>query len=215
MATELEIGEDKYVVIEGICDLNLADVNKKTKNNKKIRILYTGGLEEKYGIISLLNAIELLDNDNIELHICGSGTAEKYLSTKAAQNSNIILHGKVSNKQAIQLQINSDILINPRTNEGDYTKFSFPSKTIEYLVSGTPMIGYKLDGIPDEYDKYITYVNGSTIDDLAYTINKLVSMGDECRVKLGKEARNFIIKHKNPIVQMQRVESFLNKKVRV
>ena len=38
--------------------------------------------------------------------------------------------------------------VNPRQNNEEFTKYSFPSKTMEYLASGVPVVAYKLDGIP-------------------------------------------------------------------
>lgn len=212
MAEELKINENQYIVVEGICDDTFAEEEvQEISANKKTVLLYTGALEEKYGLITLLDAFEQLNKENIELHFCGSGTAEAQLQVKGAEDNRIVLHGKVSNAQATKLQKEADILVNPRTNEGIYTRFSFPSKTMEYLVSGTPMIGYKLDGIPDEYDQFITYINGPTVKDLADAINKMVAMGEESRADLGKRARAFIIEYKNPVAQMQRVEDFLKR----
>ena len=66
--------------------------------------------------------------------------------------------GQVSLNEARALQKTADVLVNPRLNEGEYTKYSFPSKTMEYLSTGRPVVCYKLDGIPDEYDKHLMEV---------------------------------------------------------
>ena len=47
------------------------------------------------------------------------------------------------------------LLINLRNPEDKYTKYSFPSKTFEYMVSGTPFFTTKLEGIPSEYYNYL------------------------------------------------------------
>lgn len=44
---------------------------------------------------------------------------------------------------------NADVLVNPRQNDDEYTKYSFPSKNIEYLMTGNAVMAYMLDGIPE------------------------------------------------------------------
>ena len=63
-------------------------------------------------------------------------------------------------------------LINPRKPNSKITRFSFPSKNMEYLSSGTPMIGYKLDGIPSEYYDYFYTIDDSSEKSLRNTIVK-------------------------------------------
>ena len=61
----------------------------------------------------------------------------------------------VPNSEVLKAQSESEILVNPRNDNNEFTKYSFPSKVIEYLGSDTPMIGYILPGMPKEYyDKF-------------------------------------------------------------
>ena len=49
----------------------------------------------------------------------------------------------------------ADVLVNPRPNNEEYTKYSFPSKNIEYLMTGKPVVAYMLDGMPAHYKKFL------------------------------------------------------------
>lgn len=44
----------------------------------------------------------------------------------------------VPNSGVLKAQSESEILVNPRNDNNEFTKYSFPSKVIEYLGSGTP-----------------------------------------------------------------------------
>ena len=68
------------------------------------------------------------------------------------------------------LQTRCDVLINPRPAEGEYTKYSFPSKTMEYLLSGSKVVMHRLDGIGDEYYKYIRVIEEHTPEAMAKAI---------------------------------------------
>ena len=63
--------------------------------------------------------------------------------------------GMLSHEETYRLQRKSLLLINPRKNEGEYTKYSFPSKNAEYMFSSIPTAFYKLDGVSDYYSDYV------------------------------------------------------------
>lgn len=208
MEEDLNIRKDRYIVIEGISDTG-SFIGEKQKGNTTKKILYTGSLQKKYGICELLSAFRMINDKDLELHFCGSGDAEKEILMAIENDTRIKYHGRMKNKDVIMLQSNADMLINPRKNNGLYTKYSFPSKTMEYLLSGTPMLGYKLDGIPDDYDQFIEYVEGDSIESLSEKISEFLSLHNDIRLARGNDARQYILNYKNPYVQATRLCDFL------
>ena len=69
---------------------------------------------------------------------------------------------------------------------------------MEYLASGRPVVGYKLDGIPAEYDPHIQYVPANDVDTLKETLRRVCAMPAEERAAIGAAARAFILREKNP-----------------
>lgn len=163
MKEPLQVGNRPYVIVEGISAniQNLPNDYEKEKGARKI-ILYTGTLDRIFGIDVLLEAFSLMENNNYELWICGSGDYVEGVKNAANNDSRIKFFGYVTKTEAEMKQKEASILVNPRQNKGEYTKYSFPSKTMEYLASGKPVVAYKLDGIPNEYDNYINYVADNT-----------------------------------------------------
>ena len=70
------------------------------------------------------------------------------------------------------LQTRCDVLINPRPADGEYTKYSFPSKTMEYLLSGSKVVMHRLDGIGEEYYRFIRIIEEHTPDSIAKAITE-------------------------------------------
>ena len=70
----------------------------------------------------------------------------------------------------------ADVLVNPRPNEGEYTKYSFPSKNIEYLLSGNPVVGYMLSGMPEDYRRFVYEIspNSEPADGLCWALKSAV-----------------------------------------
>lgn len=214
MKFPLNVGTRPYCVMEGLVDHDLVNpADNAMRDIGKQSILYTGSLKTRYGIMHLLHAIDLIANDNYEFWICGSGEAEKEINKRCAFDKRIKYFGYVKKKEILQLQQKATVLINPRNNEGEYTKYSFPSKTIEYMMSGTPVIMYKLDGVPDEYDPFLYYIDGNTPQDIA---NRIVEVTGKSQTELdefGNRARQFVIENKNHIVQAGKILSLCSNKL--
>ncbi|MBR6896659.1 MAG: glycosyltransferase [Lachnospiraceae bacterium] len=188
----------QYVVMEGIFNSHLPELPPKT-NPKKV-ILYTGQLNPVYGLDNLIDAfIEIAKKyTDYELWLCGSGPMVSRIKELMREYPQIRYLGYCNTDEVRKYQSQATILINPRQNTGEYTKYSFPSKTMEYLASGRPMIGYKLDGIPDEYDDYICYVEDNSVGALKDKIVEICSLTDSERQSIGQRGREFILQEKNP-----------------
>lgn len=186
------------VLMEGIYNNQQAPLPEKTTTQKVI--LYSGQLNPAYGIENLLEAFQEIykQDQSYALWICGAGALTDRIKSLSETCSGIRYYGYVNAQTVRKLQAEASVLINPRQNTGEFTKYSFPSKTMEYLASGRPVIGYKLDGIPDEYDAYIQYVADNTVEALRDKIMEVCSISKGQRQALGERSRQFILKHKNP-----------------
>lgn len=206
MTKPLKVGCRPYVVIEGISTLNDVILNRSeiASKGKKV-IFYSGTLLREFGIDNLLKAFKLIINENYELWIAGSGNAQHEVIKIASKDKRIKCLGYVQQSKVIELQQQATVLINPRQNDGEYTRYSFPSKTMEYLVSGKPVIMYKLDGIPNEYDDYIYYVEDNSVESLKNRIIEVCSKTEEELFEFGQKAKEFISKEKNEVVQTDKV----------
>lgn len=205
MVNCLDVEEKKYIVLEGIFNSNKT-VTKDFEFEPGTKvILYTGALSRKYGIETLLREFSSINNIDYRLVICGDGDAKDLINFSSNIDNRIKYMGKVSHDLILSLQKSASLLINPRTPQGDYTKFSFPSKTMEYLASGTPVLIYRLPGIPDEYFKYCFTHDSFSDGSLAKRMNQILSMPLYERRKVGIAARRFILEEKNALVQVKKI----------
>ena len=120
-------------------------------------------------------------------------------------DSRISFLGQLPRNEVIEWQKKATVLVNPRQNNEEFTKYSFPSKTMEYLSSGIPVVAYKLDGIPDEYDQYIQYVADDSIESLKKKLVEVCEMTREERQELGNIGRNFVLMKKNSTIQVRKI----------
>lgn len=204
MSIKLNVPKNKYTVVEGIYNNLLVDYNYKKDSNKFV-IMYSGTLAKRYGIMNLLSAFSMIIENNFELWICGDGDGKTEVIDFANQNRRIKYFGQINYENIIKMQKKADVLVNPRLPDDEFTQYSFPSKTMEYLASGTPSIAYKLEGIPSEYYPFIIFPEANDIESLHNSILKVYRMTEEERFSIGMNAKSFIFENKLPKSQTKKI----------
>ena len=198
-----------YKVIEGITDVRKDDNEIVKKKNEQKTIVYAGAIEEKYGVLELVKSFNKIDKPEWNLELFGIGTSLSIIEQIAKEDKRIHINGLVPNKTVVNEEKNADILINPRNDEYEFTKYSFPSKTIEYMTTGTPMIGYKLSGMPEEYRNYF-YEISNCEDGMKKTLMYVMGLSDAERETKGRKAKQFVINQKNAKKQCEKIVELIN-----
>ena len=150
------ISQKPSIVVEGISDDTDVSGSSIIQSTTKY-ILYAGSVDKDYRLPEFIEAYIKADIDS-ELWICGDGDFADKLKEIERKNSKIEYLGLVDRKRLKELQAGASLLVNPRYKEGDFEKYSFPSKTMEYFQAGVPIMMEKLPGVPDDYFSYIIEV---------------------------------------------------------
>lgn len=213
MAKKLNLTDNQYIIVEGIIDNKKFVLDNKKYDilylNKKI-ITYTGTLNFKYGIKTLIDAYNLIKNKDTYLLLCGTGDANEYINKISNKDPNIIFYGIRPHNEILEIQQNSSVLVNPRFSDDEYTLYSFPSKNLEYLSSGTPVISAKLQGIPDEYDEYLLYFKENSARALADKLNYVLGFTKQQKQEVKKKNQEFVFKNKNNVYVTKKIADFIN-----
>lgn len=200
----------KYLVIEGISTIDGRTRDEYAQKQDNIRtILYTGTFQEFGGLRMLVDAFLKTQDSRFRLVLCGDGVLRDYVVKATEADERILYKGIVSHDEVIRLQRESTVLINPRRPNGGITKYSFPSKTMEYMSSLTPMIGYHLEGIPKEYYPLMYTPNDLTLEALTECINQTLSLSLPELKQKAEEAYRFVTRYKNSKAQVQKILDFL------
>ncbi len=197
-----------YLIIEGMV---YPEMLKEYPNEAVFTMLYAGGLSQSSGIELLLRAFDELKLKSAKLQICGSGELVELVESYASRNHDIIYLGTLKNSEVLVLESKAHVLVNPRKSSSEETKYAFPSKIMEYLLSATPILSTKLQGISEAYDQFLIYIEEETVEGFKEGILKFYNMSDEDRLKLGRKGRGFVLTHKTNEMQARRVIEFLRK----
>lgn len=207
MADVLRIESKPYIVLEGLILEKSKCPKPAAPEQERFAVLYTGTLEPELGIGDLLEAFERLPE--AELWICGQGSMGERVRSSAEKHENIRYFGFVAQKEALALQARASALINPRQPNGMYTRYSFPSKTLEYLRSGKPVLCYQLEGIPHDYDPYLCYIQQPGSEGICQAVRGVMSLSPEERGTIGRRGRDYVLANKNPHVQCKKLMALL------
>lgn len=194
-----------YIVMEGLADITISPIEIQNKETGKRSILYAGGLHERYGLKILVEAFLDINNPNYKLIIYGSGPFVNELKEYTKKDHRIEYRGVVSNKEVMKAEIEATLLVNPRPTKEEFTKYSFPSKNMEYMSIGRPLLTTKLPGMPKEYYNYVYLFEEETIDGYKKSLESILSKPISELDKKGQIAQKWILENKNNIKQTSRI----------
>lgn len=196
-----------YIVVEGIADSAL--YSSFLPAERKKAVMYAGALNEKYGIRSLAEAFLSLDLPDWELWIYGQGDLSDYFAALAKKELRIRYFGRVDRAKVLKAEAEASLLVNPRPVGESYTRYSFPSKTIEYMLSGTPLLMTQLEGVPPEYFHYVYSAGDGSAEALKRALSGALEESEAQRRQKGSEARAFILSRSAASQQAKRILDFM------
>lgn len=213
MAEFLKIPDGKWLLMEGLYEINETSELTMDSDKKNEIIMYSGKLDLEYGIYLLINAFKKIKNSNLELWFTGGGNAEEIIKKSISEDPRIKFYGFLpSRKNVLEKQMEASLLVNMRLPSERASAYCFPSKLFEYMASGIPVLSFKLEGIPQEYYEHLIIANDETEFSLIDAITSALEMSDTNRKKIGKHAREFILEKKNKEIQCKRIWRFVGEK---
>lgn len=195
-----------YSIIEGFTDSKM--IEEKVIYAEKKAIMYAGALFEKFGVKLLINAFINIPGD-YELWLFGNGDMEKEIKLFTATDSRIKYFGNRPNIEILEFEKRAKLLVNPRFSNFEFTKYSFPSKLMEYMVSGTPVLTTKLPGIPEEYLDKMYFIEEESEIGLKESILNCMSKSQEELNLFGNNAKSYVLSVKNNIIQIKNLNKRL------
>ena len=174
-----------------------------------ITLVYAGGLSRSYGVDRLLEAVRCLPDADIRLRLFGRGELEDEIVRASAQDPRIDPPRFADRSEILAAYAAADVLVQPRPIEQGFVRYSFPSKLMEYLASGTPVVTTRLPGIPTEYGDHVEWADPDSVDGLCAAIFRVIALGPTGRAQRGADAREFIVRTRGSGAQGLRMKQFL------
>jgi len=190
---------------------NSENPSKKRGTNKNI-VLYTGMLSVWGGVSFLLKAFQKVCNPDIELWICGHGLNAD-LNAALKRDPRIRFWGLVSELRLQQLCREASVLVNPRPGNVNGNTMNFPSKILDYLTYGKPVISTWTPGLSPEYRDVLEILDEETEECLAKTIENVLNWSDYKMDQNSIRIRDFLLTKKTWNYQAGRFINWLNQEI--
>lgn len=200
-----------HIIIEGLVDINMAGSDNRFENKSEYyTVMYAGALREQYGLKNLVEGFMNYKNNNARLWIFGAGDYSEKIKEASLADSRILFFGQVPLEEVIKKELEATLLINPRPAGREFTKYSFPSKNMEYMASGTPVLTTRLPGMPKEYYDYVFTIDEDDAEGVTVALEKTFSLSKRELHDRGAMSKNFVLENKNNIAQAGRIINLLN-----
>lgn len=200
-----------YMIMEGLVSVQLEAEKQALLRNDCV---YAGGLHEIYGVKNLVAAFHESDLP-YEMHFYGNGNLVDYIKSVSQQDPRIQYKGILSHDELLAVERGAKLLINPRPVYGELdTRYNFPSKLMEYMQSGRPVITTRLLGIPEEYNDYMYYFENDSVEGLKRGLEKVLSLEESELKQFALRAKSYVNDNKNNITIGRRIHDFMNQEGR-
>ena len=146
---------------------------------------------------------------NYELWLFGDGDYVEEIKKYAEIDKRIKFYGRVSRDEVLKFEKKAHLLVNVRSDREEYTKYSFPSKTMEYMLSGTPVLTSRLPGIPDEYYDCLYNISDCNTETIAEKFRQIFSLSDDERYSFGLRSKKWVSDNKNANIQTEKLINFI------
>ena len=136
----------KTVIMEGgvvLEDYSNIPYPEMTDNT---RFLYAGTFSKVTGVDILLEAISKVNDPRLEFYFSGKGYLNDSIIEASQKDSRIKYLGFLDDKTYFDTLKKIHVFINPRNMTLPQNRNNFPSKVLEYLACGRPVISTKFPG---------------------------------------------------------------------
>lgn len=213
MASRMGIENKPYIVSEGFSDAGIyAGIQDQTKYEKKT-LIYAGNLSKLYGIRNLVDGFMLTSGD-YELHLYGAGPDAAYIEECSKKDARIKYFGRVPRTEVLVALKKAHLIVINKPTADDYSNYSFSSKILECMASGTPVLTTRVGGMPTDYYDYFYFIVDESIEGIAMSIKNIVGLPKAVLEEQGKKSRFFAEKEKNYKSMSFKIFAFLEALIR-
>jgi glycosyltransferase involved in cell wall biosynthesis len=192
--------------------------NEVVLNKTLFTIVFAGNIGEAQDMPAVLDAAERLkDHDSIRWVVVGDGRRFEWLQEEVVQRGlkeKVFLLGRFPVERMPSFYAHADVLLVSLKRDPVFS-MTIPGKVQSYLMSGLPIVGM-LDG---EGAKVIKDANAGMVcpagdgKGLAEQVLKMQALGDDERLALGSNGRNYAVKEFDRGALINKLESLLNEAV--
>jgi glycosyltransferase involved in cell wall biosynthesis len=172
------------------------------------RVVLSGSLEPHNGVELVLGAFARLRGP-FELFVAGAGSQTDLVVEASHRDSRVCYRGFLPFAEVLELYRSADLLLNARVTGTLDTRYFFPSKLMELLASGTPVLSTCTGDVEEQYGHVLYLLREETPEALARRIEEIAAIRGDARQAKALEAQAFMFREKSWGRQAARLATYL------
>ena len=184
--------------------------NPHNSDGSTFNIVYTGKLCHSYGLDLLLDTFKQANRSNWRLLISGWGEMEDVVREFARDNSQVEYLGLLNSEELSQLRQQADVFVNPKLTSASTSSLAFPSKIVEYLSTGKPVISTDLPIFNRGFRQHLIIAQSDSPEELIRCLDDVMSWDDDQRESWRLPTLRFVNEELSPAIQGVRIRGFVD-----
>jgi glycosyltransferase involved in cell wall biosynthesis len=202
--------ERPHLLIEGGVSERLVKHFEEPRGaNPGFHVVFAGQLSELNGVQLLLEAMELIDMENLRVTIMGDGPFAHDVRRDALIDKRITYLGLVDRDEVLRQYADADLLLNLRRTEYQTTRYVFPSKIVECMSTGVPLLSTCTGHVEKEFGEFLFLLEDETPKGLAEMIHFVASLYPPSRIEMGRRAQEYVLKNKTWEAQVGKLRTYI------
>lgn len=177
------------------------------RDKSKFILLIAGNLTETNGIKMLLDASKQIHDKDIEFWFAGRGNMLDDIKMQAKIDNRIVYKGFLSTDELFYVYSCVNVLLNLRLMPENEGQNLFPSKLLEYLVTGREVITTNFAHVEKEYGEICYVLKENTLECLVDYIQQIKNNKKEIR---GNKSQKYMMNTHTWDAQITQVINFIN-----
>lgn len=166
-------------------------------------ILYAGARSRAGGVDRLIAAVARLRTPDVHLVMTGQGKGyDPDIARMTVESDRVTDLGMVTEGELERLAFSADVLVNPRPVRSDDSCMNFPSKVLDYMSYGRPIVSTRAPGLGPTFDDLLVFSEGDEPEQLAQTIDRVLGWSPAERTHFAERCRHFA-ERSSPIMAAQ------------
>lgn len=180
-------------------------------DGKTFKMMFAGGVNHWNHINDILAFMKTNQDPRLRLWIAGWGANVPDVQSAAESDSRIAFLGTLDHEALFRKYAEADVLLNLRDMSDPALAYHYPSKLLEILVTGKPVITTNTNHTREAYGHICKVID--SIDGFGDAVKGLMNMSAEERCAYGKRAREWMLANKTWRAQGPAIREYVEKNV--
>lgn len=179
----------------GVCAENMKGLDEVVGVDGRKTVVYSGVYDEGYGGLNdLFDVFTAVETPSCRFVLTGKD-AKGNLKRTLRREPRAEYRGFVTREELHDIHCGATVFVNPRPVEAFANRMTFPSKLLEYLSYGKPVVSTWTEGLAPDYREVLLVPEGHTPEAFARLVDEALNFSHDERRALQRRIAAWAVSH--------------------